>query len=110
MRGEQRQALYNLLQEADLSLCHMCKFAEWTGSPCDHCDVECFHKIDKIAENAWNVWQGDDCWAFRPWLPLDEITDIVGVLLQYSNNVGYVLDRTDKEPWRVFVALREVKP
>lgn len=107
MKGVQRNALSNLLHEADLGLCHFCKYAEWSGgSPCSgDCDLECCHKIDKIADNSWNVWQGDDCWAFRPSMANDVITDIVGILLHYPNHQGYVLVQDNNSGvWEVFVA------
>ena len=108
MNGLQRKALINLLQEADLGLCHFCKYADWIGgSPCSgDCDMECCHKIDKIAENSWNVWQGDDCWAFRSSMPTDEMADIVGVLLLRPDNQGYTLDKDNgSDTWKVFVAI-----
>ena len=48
------------------SLCHFCKYASWSGSPCSDSSLDCGHKLDKIAENAFEIWEGSDCWGFRP--------------------------------------------
>lgn len=63
-------------------LCNFCKHAKFTGGGCcTESDLECHCGIEKIEENAWETWAGDDCWAFRPEYPVDTLADMVGLAL-----------------------------
>lgn len=86
MKKEQRaiwQQLANIPNERTSGLCSWCKFSKWSGSACcDDVDMKYTHPIDKIAEHAWDVWGGDDCWAFRPLCTFESFVDAVGLCLQ----------------------------
>lgn len=67
------------------SLCAWCKYADWSGTPCsDNCELNCLHPLnsDNFLWDFWNVWQGSDCWGFRPLYPQDACVDAVGIMLQ----------------------------
>lgn len=68
--------------DGELGLCNLCQFAEWSGYFCGDSDLTCHHPIWCISENAWDIWQGCDCWAFRPQYNLEDTVDMVGVFLQ----------------------------
>ena len=66
-----------------IGLCNLCWYADFSGdSPCEESSLDCKHPIEKIAENAYDVWGGDDCWAFRPKWPREDCVDLVGIFLQ----------------------------
>ena len=68
-------------EEGGYGLCNICRYALWSGC-CDDADLECHCGIEKVEENSCDVWSGSDCWAFRPRWTLEDITDMVGIMLQ----------------------------
>jgi len=83
MKKEQR-AIYKTLIDLPrdgYGLCNICRYAEWSGS-CDCADLDCHCGIESVEEYADDVWQGDDCWAFRPAYTLEDTVDMVGIFLQ----------------------------
>ena len=62
-------------------LCNVCRFAEWKGD-CECADLTCHCGIEKVEEQAEDIWQGGDCWAFRPAWSLEDTADLVGIFLQ----------------------------
>ena len=66
-----------------MGLCHFCKYAKWTGE-CLEAELECMQPLWKISEGEHpiDVWNGSDCWGFRPKYDLDASADVVGVYLQ----------------------------
>lgn len=66
-----------------LSLCHFCRYAEWTGwSWCDDsAELICNCGIYDIEENCYDHWEGGDCWAFRPEYIHEDCVDAVGLLI-----------------------------
>lgn len=67
--------------ELTTSLCAWCRFASWNGS-CADAELDCQHKLEVVAERSFEVWQGDDCWGFRPYLSREDAVDICGLYLQ----------------------------
>lgn len=70
MNYEQREPYLMLANASGLGLCNFCRFAEWLGSWCE-ADLDCNHSLPVIngeddGEHPYDVWQGGDCWAFRP--------------------------------------------
>ena len=85
------------------TLCTFCRYADFGWSPCD-CDIECTHPL------AWRLgtdygWfglePGDDCWGWRPHLPVEDIADIVGIVLANDWTWWYYLT-DDQGQLRVF--------
>ena len=65
----------------NVGLCHFCRYAEWEGSACSDSELNCRQGLERIAENADDVWCGGDCWAFRAaWLQ-EDCVDAVGLML-----------------------------
>ncbi len=63
------------------SLCHFCRYSRWEGD-CYVADLYCDHPLNQF--EIWepdDVWQGSDCWAFRPNVDIDEAADMVGIWL-----------------------------
>ncbi len=83
MKKEQREIYNKLLGllTPGYGLCNICRFALWEGA-CETADLTCLCGIENIEENADDVWQGSDCWAFRPLWSLEDIADMVGLRLQ----------------------------
>lgn len=75
------------IEDFNISLCHFCKYAEWSGG-CSDCELECtFPDIgrfgSKIYENCCDVWGGSgDCSGFAPKCSREDCVDIVGLYLQ----------------------------
>ncbi len=64
-------------------LCLFCKYAQWTGSACyDDANLDCKHSLEIVVERCWDVWQGCDCWGFRPGHPLSDVADFMGLVIQ----------------------------
>jgi hypothetical protein len=67
-----------------LSLCHFCRYAIWLGC-CEAAELECTHPLQKMYGGPWDpedVWQGDDCWGFRPRVSVDILAEWIGQRLQ----------------------------
>lgn len=62
-------------------LCNICKHSQFWGN-CEDAEMECHCGIEKVEESAYDVWTGDDCWAFRPKYEVDLVADMVGLALQ----------------------------
>ena len=62
-------------------LCNICRYAVWNGD-CEDADLECHCGIWEVEESADDVWQGNDCWVFRPRWLLEDIADMVGIFLR----------------------------
>ena len=84
MKKEKRQDYRNLISASDVGfgLCNFCKFAEWEGGSCCDSDIKCTHQLQIINEVAGDVWEGSDCWAYRPDRTFSEIAEVVGIYLQ----------------------------
>ena len=63
------------------SLCYFCRYARWDGS-CEDTELTCEHPLAIVSEQSDNVWSGDDCWGFRPMLPLDAIVEFASQRMQ----------------------------
>lgn len=92
MKGEQRQVYRDLINmiPAGYGLCNFCKFAEFSGSSCCDSDLECHHPLDSVNGNGigqepYDVWEGSDCWAFRPSVSLQELGKIVSITIIGNN-------------------------
>ena len=80
----EKRAIYKTLIEIPkdgYGLCNICKYGLFSGD-CEDGDIDCHCGIESVEENADDVWQGNDCFAFRPRYSLDDITDMVGIFLQ----------------------------
>lgn len=57
----------------DVELCHLCRYAEWSGSGIEG-DGRCTHPLPVISETDkfMDAWSGMDCWAFRPLMTLKQ--------------------------------------
>lgn len=90
MKKAEREAylLLNSLQgdiwkarvECDPCLCLWCRLAEWSGG-CEDARLDCRHGIEIVAERHEDVWQGDDCWGFRPNVAREDAVDACGIML-----------------------------
>jgi hypothetical protein len=84
MKKEQRQVYRDVLDIGGYGLCNACKFAHWYGwSDCES-ELECDHPLDAINGNhdemrVDDVWQGADCWGFRPAMSLQECGIIASI-------------------------------
>lgn len=70
MKKEQREIYLDILRIGGLGLCNACKFAGFSGSWCC-AELECEHPLpaingNGIGQDPWDVWNGSDCWGFRP--------------------------------------------
>lgn len=87
MNSEQRlvlQKLVNLPNKYVSGLCCWCRYALWSGS-CDDAELECEHPLPVISDcdcHSWDVWQGGDCWGFRPRYKYNDIVDAMGLVIQ----------------------------
>ena len=85
MIAEKRKIYRDLIKESDgWGLCNFCRYAEWCGSCCD-ADLDCIHPLSDKSPDCWDVWQGDDCWRFRPRCSFQEIGVMVGIRLEGNN-------------------------
>ena len=69
--------------DCEASLCYFCKFARWSGS-CEDPELECEHPLLRPWD-CWEpdeVWQGSDCWGFRPDVSIELAAEWVGQRLQ----------------------------
>ena len=84
MKGTERELYKTLIElpKEGYGLCNICRYAEWAGCSCEDADIECHCGIYTIEEESYDVWEGRDCWAFRPRYSLDDTVDMVGVFLQ----------------------------
>lgn len=81
MKKEQRLVYKELSLEADAQLCAFCKKAESLG--CED-GMACIHPLNKDGRlfGEWDgIEPGEDCFLFRPNLPVRDIADIVGLIL-----------------------------
>ena len=92
MKKEKRQVYRDLINmiPAGYGLCNFCKFAEFIGNSCCDGDLECKHPLDcingeGIGQEPWDVWAGEDCWAFRPNISLQELGEIVSIVFTGNN-------------------------
>lgn len=90
--GEKRQIYRQLIDmiPAGYGLCNFCKFAEFDGNSCCDSDLECTHPLDSVNGNdigkePYDVWEGADCWAFRPNVSLQELGEIVSITITGNN-------------------------
>ncbi len=67
----------------NLGLCHLCRFAEWSGS-CSDSELKCIHPLRQDDDVILNTWEGygSDCWTFRPAYSMEDTADMVGALMQ----------------------------
>jgi len=63
------------------SLCAWCRYADWIGS-CMEAELDCLHPLERVKEDSYSVWEGSDCWGFRPRYKQEICVDIVGLYLQ----------------------------
>ncbi len=90
MNKVQRQPYLDLIRmmPGGYGLCNFCKFAEWEdiGGSCCEADLNCTNTLMKTEKygfpNPEDVWQGDDCFCFRPRESLQQIG--VAVSIMYS--------------------------
>ena len=74
--------------DGHISLCHFCKYAEWYGD-CYLSELDCHHGLEVVVERCYEVWEGGDCWGFRPKYSREVAVDIVGLYLTgYSPDFG----------------------
>lgn len=107
MKKGQRQPYLELANIVDLGLCNFCKYAEWSGGSCCESDLDCHHSL----ADMWrfpepdDVWQGGDCWGFRPGRSLQQVGVVVGIMLEgniphkskrYGEYVAIIPSENDK--------------
>ena len=66
-------------------LCVWCKYVEWQGCCCSESWPECHHPLQAVqdlSDNNSNIWEGADCWGFRPKYRREDCVDVVGIWLQ----------------------------
>ena len=93
MKKDKRLVYLELAFEACGTICNWCKYK--TGS----CNQECAHPLGEELpwDYSYGIEPGDDCWAFRPDMPVADIADIVGIII--AN--GWVEWDYTKEPLTV---------
>lgn len=79
--GELRAAYRAVADIGNLGLCNFCKFAEWSGFSVCEMDLDCTHKLaDRYGfPDCYDVWEGSDCWAFRPNIDLQQAGIIASI-------------------------------
>jgi hypothetical protein len=86
MKGKERQQYLDLIGLTNYGLCHFCKYAERDGYSCCEAELECNHPLAVINgednDNPDNAYEGADCWGFRPGMPMEEIGEVVGIVLE----------------------------
>ena len=82
MKKAQRQVYLELVKEVDWDLCGFCRYQK--GTYCGDEDVVCTHPLDKQVNDDGCVMPGEDCWKFRPGVPIEDIADFVGIILAES--------------------------
>ncbi|MDD5547042.1 MAG: hypothetical protein PHO67_07830 [Candidatus Omnitrophica bacterium] len=67
-----------------ICLCNWCKFVQWEGCSCDESWPECHHPLIEAFKgfHTEDVWDGADCWGFRPMYKQSDCVDVVGLWLQ----------------------------
>ncbi len=93
MKKVQRQIYLDLIGMISMGygLCNFCKFAEWEdiGGSCCEADLDCTHPLIKLEKYGFpepsDVWQGSDCWCFRPNISLQQLGVIVDITSQHLN-------------------------
>ena len=65
-----------------LGLCNFCQYAEWLGYYCEDAELDCHHPLEVIRDYSDGIWEGDDCWGFRPEYSLEDITYMIGIYLR----------------------------
>jgi len=100
MVNKDKRVIYNeLCSELDgCTLCTFCKYAQWVGGSCCDSYPECQHPIWAVAGKEEMLEPEQDCWGFRPGLPVRDIVDIVGIILSnkwsewsYQNTEGRIV-------------------
>lgn len=82
MKATQRVVYLELSNGVNATLCTFCKHAAWSGYCADGKECECEHPLeDKLPAADWEVEPGQDCWGYRPCLPVVDIADIAGLVL-----------------------------
>lgn len=96
-RTPYRAICWQVAREADaalkegwsFSLCHICRYVEWTGSS-DIDGPRCRHPVKRLSED-WDhtddVWSGDDCWGFRPDGTLEQMTERMRETIEWQREL-----------------------
>lgn len=94
MKAEQRVVYLELVKLCEATLCTFCKAGDWAGggdSLCSSDDgyYECQHALSERFGSPYDDPRmpedsNDDCWGFRPQLPVAIIADIVGIILAFG--------------------------
>ena len=87
MKGELRQSYRTIANIGNMGLCNFCKYASWSGY-CSDAELECENGIEAIEENAFEVWTGSDCWAFRTKYDLQTCATIASIM--HDGNVPHL--------------------
>lgn len=67
-------------------LCAFCRYAKWSGS-CKETEMECTHPLIVRYDDDLTVWEGygQDCWGFRPDVPIPVADGMVQAWLTGKN-------------------------
>lgn len=76
MKRESRAVYLELGNEIDAELCSFCKYHD--SKRC--CSGTCSIPLP-VPKWATDMYPGDDCWGFRPVMPVSDMADIVGLVL-----------------------------
>ena len=66
-------------------LCVWCRYSEWEGCCCDETYPVCHHPLQAVqdlSDNNEAIWEGADCWGFKPMYRREDCVDAVGLWLQ----------------------------
>jgi len=93
---EQRLAYLAISGEGNVELCCFCKLAEFVGQSSCSGEIypECKHPLYwRIPGGEEMLEPNQDCWGFRPSVPLDIVADIIGLLLPHGryNSASWVV-------------------
>lgn len=99
MKKHQRHVYLELTKEIEWNLCAFCKYAEFS-SLCDG-DVNCKHDFWEISDQDY-IYPGQDCWGFRPDMPISDIADIVGIIISHNWDPERTSFSRDKEIIEVY--------
>jgi hypothetical protein len=70
------------------SLCHVCRYVEWSGSDLD--GPSCRHPVGRLREDCdhtYDVWGGGDCWGFRPDGTADQMAERLRDIVEWQREL-----------------------
>jgi len=85
MKKEERAVYVALGETINATLCTFCHYGDFHFDGCCEGYAECQHPIEELSYQGIHQEDcepGDDCYAFRPSLPVDVAADLTGAILE----------------------------